>query len=198
MTDGDPRDDGTRHDRRRSADDLPPVARAVVDSLPPGRALDVATGTGRTALALAARGWTVDAVDLSKANLERARERTPARSATVDWILADVDSYCFPEGVYDLVAVRFFDARDRLPALIDALAPGGILWYEHYLASPADAPGPGDRYRFEPNELLEACSDPAILYYAEHRVGDEPRVTLVARNEDGVSRWRPELPPSGV
>lgn len=177
-------------------DGLAPVVSTVVEALSPGRAFDVATGTGRNALALADRGWTVDAVDLSSAKLSRARDRERAAGfeSTVNWILADIDSYCVPAGVYDLVTVSFFDARDRLPALIDALAPGGVLCYEHYLASPADDSGPGDRFRFDANELLTACSDLAILYYAEHRVGDEPRVTLVARNETDVPRWRPRFP----
>ena len=177
------------------SDGLAPVVRSVVEELSPGRAFDVATGTGRNALALAERGWTVDAVDLSSAKLSRAREQTTARGTSVNWILADVDRYCVPEGRYDLVTVSFFDARDRLPALIDALAPGGVLCYEHYLASAERDAGPGDRFRFDSNELLAACSDLAILYYAEHRTGDEPRVTLVARNETDVPRWRPQCFP---
>ncbi|MXV63446.1 methyltransferase domain-containing protein [Natronorubrum sp. JWXQ-INN-674] len=183
------------HATARSGERLPPVVRSFVDDHPAGRALDVATGTGRNALVLAERGWTVDAVDISSAQLTRARERAADRSVTVNWILADVDSYGFPDGVYDLVTVRFFDARNRLPALIASLAPGGVLWYEHYLESPAGESGPGDSYRFEPNELLTACSALTILYYAEYRVDGEPRVTLVARNEDDVSRWRPQLSP---
>ncbi|QRV16586.1 class I SAM-dependent methyltransferase [Haloterrigena salifodinae] len=176
------------------SDGLAPVVRSVVEELSPGRAFDVATGTGRNALALAERGWTVDAVDLSSAKLSRARERASERGTTVNWILADADCYCVPEGSYDLVTVSFFDARDRLPALIDALAPGGVLCYEHYLASAERDAGPGDRFRFDSNELLAACSELAILYYAERRVGDEPRVTLVGRNETDVARWRPQFP----
>ncbi|QSX01057.1 class I SAM-dependent methyltransferase [Haloterrigena alkaliphila] len=188
-------DADSRREPALEADDGPsPAVRAVVDERSPGRALDVATGTGRNAVALAECGWTVDAVDISMTKLSQAqaRERANERSVSVDWILADVDSYCFPTAVYDLVTVRFFDARGRLSALTDALAPGGILCYEHYLASPAGESGPGDRFRFEPNELLSACSDLVILYYAEHHEGDEPRVTLIARDEDGSSRWRPQ------
>lgn len=195
MTGDEPRANSERPRRRadRSATDIDPIIGTVVDEVSPGRALDVATGTGRNALALAERGWTVDAVDLSSAQLSQARDRAAERSLSVNWILADVDCYCLPTDVYDLVTVSFFDARDRLSALIDALAPGGLLCYEHYLEAPAGEHGAGDRYRFEPNELLAACSDLTILYYAEHRADGQPLVTLVARDEDAARRWRPRL-----
>ena len=206
MTDDEPSTTENPSDRGQSgySDDISLVLRPIIDELSPGRCLDVATGTGRNALPLAARGWTVDAVDLSRAKLERARERERNRtrrtgqppSEPVNWILADVDSYCFPGGVYDLLTVSFFDARDRLSDIVDALAPGGVLWYEHYLESPAAESGARNPFRFEPNELLTACSRSklTVLYYAEYAVDDEPRVVLVARNEDGVRRWRPTLP----
>lgn len=171
------------------------ILHALLESRPPGRALDLATGLGRNAAALAERGWAVDAVDLSRSTLDRARERVDPDPGAVEWILADVDSYAFPRGAYDLVAISFFDVRDRLPAVKSTLAPGGILFYEHYLETPPGESGPGDRFRFGPNELLSACADLRVLYYVERRVGGEPRVTLVARTDDGADRRRlPELP----
>ena len=47
--------------------------------LPPGRALDVACGEGRTALWLAARGWQVRAVDFSPSASTRAGSARPPR-----------------------------------------------------------------------------------------------------------------------
>lgn len=185
-----------------SIHDVEPVLKTLLESLPPGRALDLGTGLGRNARALAACGWTVDAVDLSRAQLERARDRTARRdhdgvgqqAGEIAWILADVDSYAFPSDAYDLVTISYLDVRDRLPAVQTALKPGGILFYEHYLESPAgypgsdpdpdQQPGPGDHYRFAPNELLEACSDLRVLSYRESLVDGEPRVTLVARDEE--------------
>ncbi|WP_247002381.1 class I SAM-dependent methyltransferase [Halosolutus gelatinilyticus] len=169
---------------------LPPdrettLAEAVADRLPNGRALDIATGDGRVAIELADRGWTVDAVDISRAKLDRARERAAGRSASVEWILADVDGYCFPESAYDVVSIRFFDARDRLPDVKGALAPGGALVYEHHL-QPSDERDPRNPYRFESNELLEACAELSVRYYAEDP--DRARVWLVASNESASER----------
>lgn len=156
------------------------IVRNVVTDCSPGRALDIATGQGRNAIFLAERGWTVDAVDISRAMLDPARARAAARSVAVNWILADIDGYCFPEETYDLVTISYFDARHRLDAVIEALAPGGVLCYEHHLVTNgAHSGGPGDRYRFEPGELRAACSALEIERYAEDH--DERRVEMIAR-----------------
>ena len=172
---------GERRSDSEASGQLPPqpedeqtLVEAVADELPDGRALDLATGGGRVAHALAERGWRVDAIDLSRSALERARERGDRRSAAISWILADADSYCFPESAYDVVAIRFFDARDRLPAIEAALTPGGALVYEHHLQSGAG----GNPYRFEPGELRSACGNLRVQYYAEDR--ELSRVWLVA------------------
>lgn len=195
MSDDDqPRTTGASEtDHLRSGDGRFSIRLAILEDESPGRALDVATGTGRNALALAAVGWTVDAIDISRAQLDRARTNEAGRpiSGTVHWILADVDSYCFRPSTYDLITIRFFDARSRLPTVLEALAPGGILWYEHYLTAPDVESGPGAEYRFDSNELLAACSSLSIVYYAEYRVDGQPRVTLVARNETDAPRRRP-------
>ena len=138
-----------------------------VDTLPPGRALDIATGEGRNAIFLAERGWEVDAVDISRTMLHRARERATARSVSVNWILADVDDYCFRPSTYDVITVSYFDARHRLSDLKTALAPEGVLCYEHHLLIDDSPDDPGARYRFESGELRAACADLAISRYEE-------------------------------
>ncbi|WP_254862132.1 class I SAM-dependent methyltransferase [Halovivax gelatinilyticus] len=156
------------------------VVRRALDELPAGRVLDLATGEGRNAIFLADRGWTVDAIDISTAMLDRARERARSQSVDVNWILADLDDYCFPEGVYDAVTISYFDARHRLPAVKAALASGGVLCYQHHLTTATD--GPSERYRFEPGELRTACSDLSVEHYEEDRDGN--LVRLLARRVD--------------
>ncbi|MBB4906773.1 class I SAM-dependent methyltransferase [Actinophytocola algeriensis] len=65
----------------------------------PGRALDLGCGPGRNALHLAAAGFSVDAVDLSPAAIEWARER--AGEAEVRFLCGD--AFTLELGEYDFV-----------------------------------------------------------------------------------------------
>lgn len=174
-----------------------PFLREVADVLPAGRALDVATGAGRNALFLADRGYEVDAVDVSEEALAIARDRATERSLDVDWTRADLREHEFPAAAYDVVSVSFYHALGRLPDIKEALAPDGMLVYEHHLrsAAPVERGPGGDRYRFRSNDLLRACLDLTVLHYEEKtRTGDGRAAvaTLLARNSAGGTQRYPE------
>src|SRR6201996_8978966 len=61
-----------------------------LDTLPPGRAIDLGTGEGRNAIWLAERGFTVTAVDFSRVGLARAAGLAAARGVSVGWGHADL------------------------------------------------------------------------------------------------------------
>ncbi|WP_018655692.1 class I SAM-dependent methyltransferase [Actinomadura flavalba] len=133
------------------------VAREAAD-LPPGRALDLATGEGRNAVWLAGRGWRVTAVDFSVEGLRKARRLAAEHGADIDWILADVrDHRPRPRG-YDLVLVAYLhlraeDLRDVLYRAAEAVAPGGtLLVVGHDLTNL--------------NEGVGGPRDPSVLYTA--------------------------------
>ncbi|MET9681062.1 class I SAM-dependent methyltransferase [Streptomyces coeruleorubidus] len=110
------------------------VERGVIGG---GRALELGCGPGRNALYLAERGFEVDAVDLSPAAVDWARER--AREAGADGVrfhCGDAFALAGTEltGPYDLV----FDSGcfhhlpphrriSYLALLDDVLAPGGLF-----------------------------------------------------------------------
>jgi SAM-dependent methyltransferase len=180
-------------------DDPIPELERRIDTLPAGRALDVATGTGRNARFLAAAGYEVDAVDVSDEALDRAAQAADREGVDVNWVRSDIDDFDFEDGAYDVITVSFFAALDRLPDLLVALAPGGVLVYEHHLRSsdPIEI-GPSDRYRYPSNHLLHACLDLTILHYEERtRLDDEGRtqavVTLVGRNSSGGAQSYPRV-----
>ncbi len=182
-----------------------PVLREYEPVFPDGRALDVATGTGRNAVHLAAVGYEVDAIDRSAEGLritrERAAERGTEVAARLNPIRADVPSHGFPTATYELITVSYYRAIDRFPDLIDALVPGGYLFVEHHLRSTDSTPsGPNsDRYRFAANELLHAGLGLSVIHYdegTEERPGDRRRATarLLARRSHGARQSYPRRP----
>ncbi len=101
--------------------------------LKPGRALELGCGPGRNALYLAAHGFDVDAVDLSPAALDWARERARESGADVRFHLGDIFGPVLADkGPYDLIydsgCFHHLPPHRRISclALLDrVLAPGG-------------------------------------------------------------------------
>lgn len=149
--------------------------------LPRGRALDVACGAGRNSLFLAATGRRVDALDISAAGLERARQAAAARGLEIGLIEADLDAdprHVLPAGPYDvIVLVRYVNA-ELLRPLLARLGPRGVLLCEQHAQSAEDVAGPRNpAFRLPPNALLRdvmAVADTAlrVLYYREGIVTD--------------------------
>jgi len=179
------------------------VLRRYVDPVPDGRALDVATGTGRNAVFLAREGYAVDAIDQSREGLEitGANAADAGVADRLDLVQADVPSYRFPEDTYDVVTISFYRALDRFADIKESLVPGGVLFVEHHLRTTNEVTtGPStDRYRFAANELLHACLDMTVLHYEEGaRVhGNGKRgvtARILARDSTGPRQAYPELP----
>ena len=150
-----------------------PLLAAWIDRLPRGRALDVACGLGRNAIHLAANGFAVDAMDISRVALARARERARAAGVAVHWIETDLDGLEIERDAYDVIVVARFLDRPLIPRLIDALRPGGHVVYDHHYITPVDVAGPSSRrFRARPNELLERFRALRVLFWEEGIVTD--------------------------
>ena len=110
---------GLHHRWRERATDLARVG-------PGQRALDVATGTGDLAIALARRGADVVGSDFSEGMLERARTKSDA----VRWEQANALALPYPEDVFDAATVgfgarNFSDLRQGLSEMARVVRPGG-------------------------------------------------------------------------
>ena len=142
---------------------------------PRGHALDVACGAGRNALYLAAHGYTVDAIDISSAGLERGRAAADALGLAIDWHCADLEEQpdALPRGPFDLVVwVRYVNAG-LWPPLVERLAPGGHLLVEQHLETTAEVVGPsGPRFRLAPRALERAAAALRVVHYHEGLVVD--------------------------
>ena len=82
----------------------------VIDLARPRRgdlALDVATGTGNTAFALAPHVRRVIGLDLTREMLDEARRIATERNVlNVDWVIGDAAHLPFQDGTFDIYAVR--------------------------------------------------------------------------------------------
>ena len=103
----------------------------------PGRVLDVGCGEGADAVWLARQGWDVTALEVSGLALERAAGHARDAGVTVRWVHAGLAEAGLTPGSFDLVSAQY-PALLRTPeaaaehALLDAVAPGGLLLLVHH------------------------------------------------------------------
>lgn len=178
--------------------DPPSILERLVDELPDGRALDIATGTGRISTFLAAAGYEVDALDRSREGLRIARENATERGVAdnCDWIHADALEYAYPEETYDVITARSFRILDRLTDVKAALKPEGVLFYQDHMRTAEGVDyGPPARRRVGANDLLRACLDLTVLHYREFRAGGEGHrgayAQVLARRSHGPTQPHP-------
>jgi SAM-dependent methyltransferase len=118
-----------RYEARRQWSEGPNALVAeLLGDVPPGSAVDLASGEGRHALWLATRGWDVTAVDFSAVGVGRAQGQPGADR--VRWVTADVLEWAAPTSSLDLVLVAYLhlpydDMLDLLLRVVDWVRPGG-------------------------------------------------------------------------
>jgi len=103
----------------------------TVRFLKPGRALDVATGSGRNGLYLARLGWDVTAYDIAPVALAAARRAAAEEGVELHAVEASHDTFDFGEGRWDLIVCSYAYMRPNEPQwpprLWKALKPGGTV-----------------------------------------------------------------------
>ncbi len=101
--------------------------------LPAGaQVLDVACGTGNSAIPLARRGARVTGVDIAPNLLEQARQRAAAEGLEIGFDEGDAEQLPYPDATFDAVVTMFGAMFAPQPELVVAecarvLKPGGLL-----------------------------------------------------------------------
>jgi SAM-dependent methyltransferase len=136
---------------------------------PGARVLDLACGEGRHAVAAAARGAAVVALDRDEARLTTARELAAAQQVIVDWRNVDLEGPWPELGVFDAVLVFNYLDRARMPELRELVAPGGLLMMESFLAGQRELGwGPtSDDHLLRPGELARLVAPLRVLHGRE-------------------------------
>lgn len=174
---------GITVERTRLAQQLigaePRPANFLIQQLPrlptTGKVLDVAAGTGRHTLFLAALGYQVEAVDRDSQALTQlsstaqARNLTKITTRTVDLEPLPPQKPNLGQSTYEIILVFFYLTRPLFPHIMDALKPGGLLLYETFLIDNHLHHHHPRRREFclLHNELIRLTSDLRVLHYDE-------------------------------
>lgn len=155
---------------------------ANVDLLPRGgRVLDVACGTGRHALWLAAHGFDVHAIDRSAEAIASLRQSAESRGLHITTAVIDLETDPVPQlpPGFDAVLVFNYLHRPLMPSLLAAVKPGGCIFYETFTARQAERGHPKN-----PDFLLR---DGELLTLV--RLGQGPFTVLRAREAEFGGRF---------
>ncbi len=170
------------------------VLEAWLADLPRGSSLDLACGSGRDVVFLAAAGWRASGVDWLPDAIERGRAlagRYLDEAARITWLTRDLEAEDLtPPGRYDLVTGFRFLHRPLLRHLRDWLAPGGCLVWETFTTEHRARHGRPRRDAFvlSPGELPTLCAGLAVLRYEEGWHGAAHTARILCRREDGPGR----------
>jgi SAM-dependent methyltransferase len=166
------------------------IFRELFPLLPHGPALDLASGTGRHALLLAARHQSVTAADGSEIALKTLEGRAtavhikvhkaaslndiaPLRASGIHLVHANLEEIILPANSFDLILCFRYLQRSLFRQIEQALTPGGVLLFETFTKAQLEFVG-GPRnpeFLLEPGELRMAFPSLHVLFFRELRAG---------------------------
>ena len=147
-----------------------------------GTALDLACGVGANALFLARHGMTVTGWDISIVAIDKLSRYATQQDLNINASLEKIDADSFTECSFDVIVVSRFLDRTLSDAIIEALKPEGLLFYQTFtrekmMQNPPNNPD----YLLTENELLTLFSPLRVIFYRENALIGEPLRGL--RNE---------------
>ena len=144
---------------------------------PGGCVLDLAAGGGRHTRLLLDHGHAVRAVDRDTTALQPLA----GPRCTVETMDLESDEAWPLGGGYDGIVVTNYLYRPLLPAIADALAPGGAVIYETYMLGNERLRRPRNPdFLLRPGELLDAFSALTIIAFEQGEVS-EPHPAMTQR-----------------
>lgn len=144
---------------------------------PAAPVLDVAAGGGRHTLFFAGRGHPVTAIDRDISALPR--------QPGIEVVAADLEggsAWPLPGRTFGGIVVTNYLHRPLFPALLAALAPGGVLLYETFMTGNERFGRPSNPdFLLKDGELLEVVRGHASVVAYEARMVSEPKMAMVQR-----------------
>jgi SAM-dependent methyltransferase len=144
-----------------------------------GRVLDLACGGGRHTVALAERGFQVEAVDRDVQVVSGS-----AHGDNVRILQADLESGPWPYGAaqFNAVVVTNYLHRPLFPSLIASLKPGAVVIYETFAVGNEKFGRPSSpAFLLQPGELLDVFRPIARVLGYEDLYVEQPKPAMVQR-----------------
>jgi SAM-dependent methyltransferase len=142
--------------------------------------LDLAAGGGRHSRLFLSLGHPVTAVDRDLTGLADLRG-----AAGIELVQADLengDPWPLGNRSFAGVVVTNYLHRPLLPAIVAAVAPGGLLLYETFAQGNERFGRPSNpAFLLAPGELIDAVGEALEILAYEHGEESEPRAAVIQR-----------------
>src|SRR4029453_17700970 len=155
-----------------------------VDLLPRGgRGLDVVCGRGRNALWLGGAGFDVSAIDRNPDAIAFVRDTAAKLGLPIDAEVVDLETDPPPAipTKFDAIAIFNYLHRPLIPALRDALVPGGRIFYETFTIGQAERGHPRNpAFLLNDGELTRLMAPLTVLRLREGEFDGRLVASIVA------------------
>lgn len=160
------------NERYRDATGQPQASQVLRENLhllpESGRALDLACGRGGNAILLAQQGLNVEAWDIADVPVTALQDAAVRQQLSIQARVRDIEANPPAPETFDVITVSYFLDRAIIPALIAALRPGGLIFYQTFTNQRVSGRGPQRaEFRLGEQELLQLFSGIKILLYRE-------------------------------
>jgi 2-polyprenyl-3-methyl-5-hydroxy-6-metoxy-1,4-benzoquinol methylase len=142
-----------------------------------GSALDLACGLGGNAVFLARHGLAVTALDISSVAINKLTRYAAEHKLTINADQQHITPESLKANRFDVIVVSRFLDRTLMNAIIDALKPNGLLFYQTFTREKAtDTPPHNPDYLLANNELLALFAPLTAVFYQENvLIGQQQR-----------------------
>lgn len=133
-----------------------------------GKALDLACGTGRNAIYLSQAGFETHAWDASDVAIDSLIQYCQETNLTIHTRVIEITEETLDKESFDVIIVSHFLDRDLMTAIMSALKPSGLIFYQTFIHDKVADIGPNNPdYLLAENELLQLFSAFTIRSYQE-------------------------------
>jgi 2-polyprenyl-3-methyl-5-hydroxy-6-metoxy-1,4-benzoquinol methylase len=134
-----------------------------------GTALDLACGLGGNALFLAQQHLAVTAWDISSIAIAKLTAYAERQGLNINACQQNITPLSLAKSSYDVISVSRFLDRTLSDAIIGALKPGGLLFYQTFTKEKTSGQGPKNpTFMLDRNEILRLFSPLAVVFYREN------------------------------